>query len=127
MSSPTTTEPDRGGPRRGDLYVADPGPTVGHEQAGRRPYLVVSTNQMSRAPVAMVIAVPLTTTPWSNPVHVRIEPAESGLPRVSYAMPEMARSFSALRFSRRVGRVTVETVDAAARHTGLLIGLGRRR
>ncbi len=117
----------RGGPRRGELYMVDPGPTVGGEQRGRRPYLVISVNRMNAAPVGLAIAVPLTTTEWGNGLHVRIEPAESGLPRVSYAMPEMARSLSALRLERRLGRVSVQTVDTTARHAGVLIGLGRTR
>lgn len=107
--------------------MMDPGPTIGREQSGRRPYLVISVNRMNRAPAELTIALPLTTTDWTNPLHVRIEPAVSGLDRVSYAMPEMARSFSALRFERRVGRVPVEIVDTAAQHAGVLIGLGRSR
>jgi mRNA interferase MazF len=114
-------------PRRGDLYMTDPDPVVGHEQSGRRPYLVISINPMNRAPANLVIALPLTTTDWTNPLHVRIDPAESGLPRVSYAMPEMVRSLSVRRFQRRVGRVPTETLETAARHAGVLVGLGRTR
>jgi mRNA interferase MazF len=105
----------------------DPGPVVGHEQVGRRPYMVISVEPMNQAPLEMVIAMPVTTTDWANPLHVRIEPAESGLQRVSYAMPEMARSLSALRLGRRIGRVPLGTVDAAAKHTAFLVGVGRAR
>jgi mRNA interferase MazF len=88
---------------------------------------VISIDAMNKAPAKMAIAVPLTTTEWPSPLHVRIDPSESGLPRVSYAMPEMARSLSTLRLERRVGTVRVEIVDAAARHAGVLIGLGKNR
>ncbi len=88
---------------------------------------MLSANRMNRAPAQLVIAVPLTTTEWPNPLHVRVEPNECGLSRVSYAMPEMARSVSTLRFERRLGEVQKEIVDAAARHTGVLIGLGKSR
>jgi mRNA interferase MazF len=126
MSSPRI-EITRLRPKRGDLFLADPGPTVGHEQHGRRPYLVVSIDRMNKGKARLTIAVPLTTTDWSNPLHVRIEPHESGLRRVSYAMPEMVRHFSALRFTRHLGRVPIDTVDTAAKHAGMLIGLGRAR
>ena len=89
--------------------------------------MVISIEAMNRASFEMVIAMPVTTTDWTNPLHVRIEPAESGLPRVSYAMPEMARSLSTLRLGHRIGRVPLDTVDAAARHTAFLVGLGRAR
>jgi mRNA interferase MazF len=118
---------NEGGPERGELYMADPGPTIGHEQAGRRPYMVISIDPMNRAPLGVVVAVPMTTTDWTNPSHVRVEPAESGLPRVSYAMPEMARSISALRLGRPIGRVPLDAVDSAAKHTAFLIGVGGTR
>lgn len=114
-------------PRRGELYLADLDPIVGHEQAGRRPFLVLSIQALNRTSWEIVIGVPVTTTDWTNPVHVRIEPAESGLQRISYAMPEMVRSVSTLRFRKRVGQVPSQTVDMAARRTSVLVGLGRTR
>jgi mRNA interferase MazF len=114
-------------PKRGELYSLDPGSVIGREQAGRRPYMVISIEPMNRAPLEMVTAIPVTRTDWANPLHVRIEPADSGLPRVSYAMPEMARSLSRLRLGPRLGRAPLDTVDAAARRTAFLIGLGRTR
>ena len=114
-------------PSRGELYWIDPGPIVGAEQRGRRPFLVTSIESMNRAPAKLAIVLPLTTTDWMNPIHIRVEPAESGLPKVSYVMPEMARAYSTLRFGPRVGRVPIDTVDAAARHTAFLIGLGKGR
>lgn len=114
-------------PRRGELYWADLDPAVGHEQAGRRPFLVLSVEAVNRTDWEIVIGLPITTTDWTNPVHVRIEPAESGLPRVSYAMPEMVRSISILRLGGRAGHVHTETVNLAARRMGVLLGLGRTR
>lgn len=115
-------------PKRGELYMADPGATVGHEQRGRRPHLVLSVSQMTRSPLALVIALPLTTTDSSSLLHVRIDPGpETGLTRVSYAMPEMVRSISGQRLGRPIGRVRSELVTRAAAHTGILLGLGRTK
>jgi mRNA interferase MazF len=75
----------------------------------------------------MVVGLPVTTTDRNNRLHIRIEPTVSGLPRVSYAMPEMVRSVSTLRFRRRLGRAPLETVETAAAHTGFLAGLGQTR
>lgn len=115
-------------PERGEIYRADLDPVVGHEQGGRRPFLVLSISGMNRAPVDLVLGVSLTTTAHGSKLHVRIAAGpESGLTRVSYALPEMVRSVSTERFGRRLGRVPIETVEAAAAHTGLLIGLGRTK
>lgn len=115
-------------PKRGELYLADPGPTVGHEQSGLRPHLVLSVSQMNRSPLDLVIALPLTTTDTSSLLHVRIDPQpETGLTRVSYAMPEMVRSVSTERFGRLLGRVPIQALETAAAHAGILLGLGRTK
>lgn len=114
-------------PKRGEIYALDPGPAVGSEQAGRRPFLVASIDAMNRAPAELALVMPLTTAPRANPLHVRIDPELSGLARVSYAMPEMTKMVSALRLERRLGSVPPEIVDRAAVNTGFLLGLGRTK
>ena len=114
-------------PRRGELFYANPDPVVGHEQAGYRPFLVLSVEDVSQTGWEIAIGVPVTTTEWDNPGHVRIAPAESGLPRVSYAMPEMLRSLSIRRFRSRAGQVPIEVADLTARRVGVLLGLGQTR
>lgn len=113
--------------KRGEVYVGDPNPVVGHEQGGRRPFLVVSVDLMNRSPARLAIAVPLTTTDRRNKLHVRVDPPEGGLERVSFAMPEMVRSLSTIRLRRRLGRASPDTVEAVANRVGLLVGLGRSR
>jgi mRNA interferase MazF len=114
-------------PRRGDVFLAHLDPIVGSEQSGRRPFLILSIHQMNRAPASLAIGLPLTTTDRSSALHVRIEPTGNGLSRVSYAMPEMARSVSTQRFRNHIGRVPIEVVETASTRTGFLIGLGRIR
>ena len=50
-------------PRQGDIFDAKvPGDhSVGHEQAGFRPWLVVSANHLNSTHPEMVLAAPLTT------------------------------------------------------------------
>lgn len=114
-------------PQRGEVFVADLDPVVGREQSGRRPFLVLSIRQMNGALAGLVIGLPMTTTDRSSKLHVRIEPAVSGLPRVTYAMPEMVRSVSTLRLLRPAGRVPLDLVETASAHTSFLIGLGEIR
>lgn len=113
--------------KRGEIYTADPDPVVGHEQGGRRPFLVVSINPMNRAAAELVIAVPLTTTNRRNELHVRLDPPEGGLSRVSFATPEMVRVLSTLRLKQRLGRASPDTVESVVKRLGILIGLGRTR
>jgi mRNA interferase MazF len=113
--------------KRGEVYLADPDPVVGHEQGGRRPHLVISINLMNHSAAGLLIGVPLTTTDRGNKLHVRLDPPEGGLRRISFAMPEMARSVSTARLIRKLGYASADTVETVAKHVGLLIGLGRAR
>lgn len=112
---------------RGEVYMADSDPTVGREQGGRRPFLVISIDPMNRSAAELVIAVPLTTTDRGSEVHVRLDPPEGGLSRVSFAMPEMVRILSTIRLQRKLGRAAPDSVEVVARRIGILIGLGRSR
>jgi len=113
--------------KRGEIYMADADPVLGHEQGGTRPFLLLSINQMNRSPAELVIAVPLTTTDRGSELHARLDPPEGGLPRVSFAMPEMVRVLSTVRLRQRLGRASPDTVEAVANRVGILIGLGRNR
>jgi mRNA interferase MazF len=113
--------------KRGEIYLADPDPVVGHEEGGRRPHLVISINQMNHSAAGLLIGVPLTTTDRGSKLHVRLEPPEGGLKRVSFAMPEMARSVSKARLLTKLGYASADTVEAVSKHVGLLVGLGRAR
>lgn len=113
--------------RRGEIFLADADPVVGHEQGGTRPFLLLSINQMNRSAAELVIAVPLTTTDRSSELHTRLNPPEGGLSRVSFAMPEMVRVLSTARLRGRLGRASPGTVETIANHVAILIGLGRNR
>ena len=113
--------------KRREVYMVDLEPVVGHEQGGRRPFLVISVNQLNRSHTGMAIGVPLTTRDRGNELHVRLEPPEGGLDRISFAMPEKVRSISTERFSHRLGHASPDTVQAVANRVGVLVGLGRSR
>jgi mRNA interferase MazF len=114
-------------PRRGEIFLANLDPVVGHEQEGQRPFMVLSLLGMNKAPIGMVIGVPLTATEGQSNLHIRVEPGASGLPRVSYAMPEMVRSISTERIGRRYGRADREVFELTSDRVGVLIGLGRKK
>jgi mRNA interferase MazF len=118
---------DRPPVKRGEVFMADPDPVVGHEQGGRRPFLVISIDAVNRSAAELVIAVPLTTTDRGSEVHIRLDPPEGGLSRVSFAMPEMVRILSTIRLKRRLGRASPDAVEVVAKRVGILIGLGRSR
>jgi len=108
-------------PEQGDVYWADPNPTRGSEQAKARPFVIVSVDQLNRAPLQLSLAVPLTRTDFANPLHVSISPPEGGLSQRSFAMPEQVRAIAHERLSRRLGRLRPATMEELLRRCRLLL------
>jgi len=82
------------------LWSVDLGTTIGHEQGGLRPSIVVSSSTHCRFPIDMALIVPLTTRDRGLDHHVRIDSTESGLNRPSWARTEDIRAVTTTRFTR---------------------------
>ena len=59
-------------PKQGDIVMLDFSPQAGHEQAGRRPALVVS-NQSFHRYTGLAIFCPITNQIKDYPMHVRLD------------------------------------------------------
>ena len=114
---------DEGGPARGEIWLADLDPTRGHEQAGRRPVLILSEDPFNRSRAGLVIAVPITSTLRPNPFRVRLSPMEGGLKVESDALCEAVRSLSKDRLVVRFGKVKAETMAIVEDRLRVLLGL----
>jgi mRNA interferase MazF len=79
-------------PLRGEVWLADLGATRGHEQAGRRPVLILSVDLFNAGPAQLVIVLPLTSTIRNVPAHIPIHPPEGGLRRPSTILCDAIRS-----------------------------------
>jgi len=110
-------------PHRGEIWLLDFGEPLGHEPAGRRPAVVVSTDLLNEGPAGIVVVVPTTTTFRGLPSHVEIDPATSGLDEVSYAKCEDIKSVSDRRLITRLGTAGPEATDAIGRVLRILLEL----
>jgi mRNA interferase MazF len=114
-------------PSRGELWYVKLDPTLGHEQAGQRPALVVSVDRFNHGGSGLVVVVPLTSQAKSIPLHVRVDPPEGGLTLVSYAKPEDIRSVSLQRLAACLGQVTERTMLEVELRLRALLGLSTPR
>ena len=94
--------------RTGEIWLAELDPTVGHEQGGRRPVVVVSANGLHALPINMVVVVPLTSHDRGLVTQPRVDGPRSGLRQASFARPEDMRAIDADRLQRRLGNVSNE-------------------
>jgi mRNA interferase MazF len=92
--------------RTGEVWLAELDPTVGHEQGGRRPVVVVSSAGFDSLPINMAIVVPLTGNDRGLVTQPRIVSSGAGLNRASFARPEDIRAIGSRRLKRRMGRVS---------------------
>lgn len=89
--------------RRGDIYLADLGRPVGHEQGLVRPVALMSSQPWLESTPPVVFVVPVTRTHRASPTHVELEPGSSGLAATSYLKCEDLRAISVDRLERRFG------------------------
>jgi mRNA interferase MazF len=110
-------------PSRGDIWTVDLDPTRGHEQAGRRPALVVSVDLFNRGPAGLVVVLPITSKAKGIPLHVPLAPPEGGVKTASYVKCEDIRSISKERLAKRLGHVLPETLQQIEDRLAVLLGM----
>ena len=110
-------------PGRGEVWLADLNPVRGHEQAGRRPALIVSDDLFNRGPAGLVIVLPITSTVRRIPSHVEVVPPEGGLKVRSAVLCDGVRSISTDRLHTRWGQVSPRTMVAVENALRFLIRL----
>ncbi len=108
---------------RGEIWLADLNPVRGHEQAGRRPVLVVSVDPFNRSKADLVVVVPLTSTLRGIPLHVTVEPPEGGIKNPSALLCDAVRSISKDRLVIRWGNVSSKTMAEVEDRLRVLLGL----
>jgi mRNA interferase MazF len=95
---------------RGDVVWADLNPVVGHEQAGRRPVVVLSSNVFNERS-GTVIAMALTSRPQLAGFPLTLELRSLRLEKPAWAKISQVRTLSTRRLGRKLGRVAPEELD----------------
>ena len=94
-----------------EIYFCNLDPTVGSEQRGTRPVLIISTNAVNHnLPVSTVL--PLSSVKPEDkiyPTEVMLDTDVTGLPKLSVAMLQQIRTVSHNRLTNLAGKV-IDTV-----------------
>jgi mRNA interferase MazF len=98
------------------VWIADLEPVVGHEQGGRRPVLVISSDRLHAVPSGLVVVVPITRRVRGIRSHIPIQPPEGGLTNTSFVVTEQPRTISRQRLGRHLGTVSPGTLDAVTHY-----------
>lgn len=97
--------------KQGEIWYVNLNPTRGSEQAGIRPFLILSGNLMNEY-LNVVIGCPLTTKIKNYKGNLILHPNENnGLNEISEVMTMHIRSISKDRLSKKAGVVKNEELN----------------
>ena len=88
---------------QGEVWLVNLNTTIGHEQSGFRPALIISDDLFNNGLSGLIIVMPITSKKMG--IHTHIELHSNFLPSVSYIKTEDIRSISVDRAIRRIGSV----------------------
>src|SRR5215467_14453064 len=98
------------GPSRGDIWSITLDPTLGREQSGTRPALVISVDKFNHGPAGVIVILPITSKDKQQPIRALIKPPEGGLSRLGFVKCEEIRSLSRERLKRFNGTAPKQTM-----------------
>lgn len=106
---------------RGDIVWANLDPTLGHEQSGSRPVLVLSQNIFNDRS-GTVIAVALTSQLPHASFPLTFELNDPKLPKRSWVKISQIRTLSVERLGKRLGRASADELDEILEGLNEIIG-----
>ena len=111
---------DHSTPEAGDIVWVDLEPSVGHEQGGRRPALVVSEGAYnSISTYALVCPITRNTRPWPFKVFL-----DGNAPVTGAVLADQVRAIDFhLRSLRRAGRIPAEALAEVRANIAAIIGI----
>ena len=106
---------------RGDIRWADLNPVRGHEQAGRRPVLILSQDIFNERS-GTVIAVALTSQPQRAGFPLTLSLESRKLPKRTWVKISQIRTLSVERMGRKIGQATPEELAQVIEGLNEIIG-----
>lgn len=110
--------------KRGQIYWCDLEPRRGREQGERRPAVIISADLYNATASPLIGIIPLTSAAPKTPLHLPLEPADSGLAKSSTALVDHLRFVDRERLSNQpIGMLSVPAVALLERNLRRLLQL----
>lgn len=107
---------------RGDIYWADLEPTLGSEQAGLRPVVILSV-EVFNTRSSTVIAMAMTSREPRAGFPLTLELKDAALPKRSWVKISQIRTLSAQRLRGKLGRTSKRELDQLIRGLNEILGV----
>lgn len=106
---------------RGDVLWANLEPTIGHEQSGQRPVIVLSADVFNERS-GTVIAMALTSQEPQAGFPLTHELKTVGMKKRAWVKISQVRTLSTRRLGKKIGRVIPEELDRLVEGLNEIIG-----
>jgi mRNA interferase MazF len=110
--------------QRGDIFYADLAPTVGSEQDGIRPVLIIQNDTGNRHSKTVIVAVitSRTVNKTKLPTHCTVK-AQQGIGRDSLVLLEQIRTIDRIRLKEYIGTLGAEAMAEIDKALAVSVGL----
>lgn len=109
--------------KRGDIYYADLNPTVGCEQGGVRPVLIIQNNVGNHFSPTVIAAAITSRRKKDMPTHVLLDEEGTRLFSDSRIMLEQVRTIDRERLKDYVGSANASTMQSVDKAIAVSFGL----
>ena len=106
---------------RGDVIWADLNPSIGHEQSGRRPVLILSSDVFNNRS-GTVIAVAITSQEPQAGFPLTLSLENEDLPKKSWVKISQIRTLSVQRMGDKITRLSPENLARVVAGLNEIIG-----
>ena len=107
---------------RGDIFWANLNPTIGHEQAGLRPVLILSHDVFNKKS-GTVIAIAITSQPPKAGFPLTLELNSTKLPKKSWVKISQIRTLSIKRLSKKIGKADINEIELVIKGLNEIIAI----
>ena len=109
---------------RGEIYYADLSPSVGSEQGGLRPVVIIQNNVGNKHAPTTIIA-PITSRLTKNllPTHIPLAQGEGGLSSNSLILLEQVRVIDKQRLKNRFGILSEDKMEQVNKAIKISLGV----
>ena len=97
--------------KKGEIYYANLLPSIGSEQQGTRPVLIIQNDVGNEHSNTVIVAMITGKAKKSLPTHVLINNTECGLPENSVVMLEQIQTLDKQRLGTFIGRVSADVMN----------------
>lgn len=116
--------------KRGDIFLANLDPSIGSEQGGIRPVLIIQNNRGNKYSPTTIVAC-ITSQAFSKaslPTHYLL-PDKIGLRERSIVMFEQIRTIDKSRLTKRIAHIPQMSISGIDRRlkTSLFIDMGKKK